>query len=205
MDALMAFSKEMQEAQIPKVAYLCEIGSRNLLTRFVPGLERIKLHLMCKSMYGFHEVANQEGCIVNFGPTDTRRFLVVLVYGLKIATILTKIGAHVTCGMGSMVPDFSDGCNVAALILDTPGFLDYQIPREILESFPAKEMKVSRISINDTSEAQKWLRDFLEPQCQNKRVFYEKFKSKRVIYKKGSQFEAWICDKCKSEQHNELQ
>jgi len=107
--------------------------------------------------------------------------------------------------MGSMVPDFSDDCNFVALILDTPRFLDFEIPRTTLESLPVEERKVLRISNVDTFEAQKWLKDFLEPRCQNQREFYDKFKLNKVIYKRGNKSIAWICDKCKLEQYNELQ
>jgi len=201
IDDLMAFSVEMKSSKIPKVAYLSEIGNCNLLTRLVPGLDRIKLHLMCESIHGFHPVAYQEGCVVNFGTKDTRRFLGMIVNGLKIVTMLTKIGAHVACGMGAMVPDFSDGFNFAALILDTPGFLDYRIPTVTLESLPVEARNVLRLSIDDTSKAQRWLRSFLEPKCQNKTEFYEKFKLTKVKYKGslGGSI-AWICDRCCAKQ-----
>jgi hypothetical protein len=204
IDDLMLFSVEMQKSQIPKLAYLCAFGKRKLLTRLVPNLDRIQLHLMCESIYGFHEVANQEGCVVYFGTEYTKRFLAMVAWGLKVATILTKIGAHVACGMGAMVPDMSDGVTFAALILDTPGFLDYQLPLATLESLPSDVKKHSRISNDDHSEAQRWLQEFLEPKCQNKMDFYKKFRLKKVRYTRAKGCIAWICDECILLHQNEI-
>jgi len=75
IDDLMAFSLDMQKSQIPKLSYLCKFGEKKLLTRFVPNLDRFQLHLMCESIHGFHEVPNQEDCVVYFGTNDTRRLI----------------------------------------------------------------------------------------------------------------------------------
>jgi len=203
IDGLMAFSMEMQQLQIPKLAYLCEIGKRKLLTRLVPDLDKIQLHFMCESIQGFHEVTNQEGCVVNFGTEHTKTFFAMLNWGLKIATTLTKIGAHVACGMGTMVPNFGDG-DFAALILDTPSLLDYQIPSTTLESLPIDLRNQSRKLMSNKLEAQRWLRDFLEPKCQSKREFHEKFKLNKVRYREVSGSIAWICDDCISKHQNEI-
>jgi len=194
----------MQKSQIPKLAYLCELGEKKLLTRFVPDLNRIQLHLMCESIHGFHEVRNQEGCVVNFGTEHTRRFLTMVAWGFKIATLLTKIGAHVACGMGSMVPEFGDGGTFVALILDTPDFLNYQIPAATLESFPSDVKKYSKISTEDQSEAQRWLQEFLEPRCENKKDFYVQFGLKKVRFRGTRRCIAWICDKCFIEHCNDI-
>jgi hypothetical protein len=98
--------------------------------------------------------------------------------------------------MGSMVPDFSDGGTFAALVLDTPGLLDYQIPTTTLESLPSDVKKYSRISRDDQSEAQRWLQEFLEPKCEIKRDFYKQFGLKKVRYTRARGSIAWICDKC---------
>jgi len=90
IDDLMAFSLKMQKSQIPKLAYLCEFGKRKLLTRLVPNLDRMQLHLMCERIHRFHEVANQEGCVVHFGTEHTKKFLAMIAWGLKIATLLIK-------------------------------------------------------------------------------------------------------------------
>ncbi len=174
------------------------------MTRLVPGLDKFQLHLMCESLQGFHEVVSQKGCIVNFGIEHTKMFLAMLTWGLKIATILTKIGAYVACGMGEMVPDFSDVGGFAALILDTFGILEYQIPTTTLESLPMDLRNQSKKSIDSTSMAQQSLHDFLEPQCKSKEEFYEKFQLRKVRYRGASRSIAWICDECISKHQSEI-
>jgi len=58
--------------------------------------------------------------------------------------------------------------------------------------------------MDDLSEAQKWLQEFLEPKCQNKRDFYEQFRLKKVRFMKAKGSIAWICDKCIVEHHSEI-
>lgn len=128
----------------------------------------------------------------------------MVAWGLKIATILTKIGAHTVCGMGAMVPDLSDGVTFAALILDTPGFLDYQIPTITLESLPVDVKEHSRISMDDQFEAQRWFQEFLDSKCQNRRSFYDKFRLKKVCHTRARGSVAWLCDECISLHHNEI-
>lgn len=119
----------------------------------------------------------------------------MLEWGLKIATILTKVGAHLACKMGGMIPNFSDNANFAALILETPSVLDYQISMTILESFLDDGERGPKITIEDRLEAEDWLKDFLNSKCKEKRDFYyEKFKLKKVRYKGDSGLIAWICD-----------
>ncbi|KAG0575577.1 hypothetical protein KC19_5G014000 [Ceratodon purpureus] len=198
LEDLMELSIKMQQSQVPKLAYLFEIGKKKLLTSFVPGLMEFQLHLMCESKDGVHEVVNQLGCRIRFGTDMTRTFVTILVWGLKMATILTKIGAHVAGGMGGMVPDFGEGLQLAGLILDTPGLLD-QMSALCLESLP-EDVKLSpNITNDDRTKAEDWLIEVLEPKCKEKSTFYQMFGLKKVVYKAGSSGKhttAWLCDHC---------
>jgi hypothetical protein len=208
IDDLMELSIKMQEPQVPKLMYLSEIGKKKLLTCFIPGLQEFQLHLMCESRNGIHEVVNQQGCKVNFGTNETRTFVTILVWGLKIATILTKIGAHVAGGMGGMVPNFGEALQLSGLILDTPDLLILdtpdlfdQIPPLCLESLPNDMRRSPKITLDDRSKAQEWVIEFLKPKCKEESTFYHMFKLKKVVYKasSGNQSIAWLCDHCKSD------
>ena len=197
IDDLMAFSVRMQESQVPKLAYLTEIGKRKLLTRVIPGLMECQLHLMCESRDEIHVVEDQQGCRVKFGTHETRTFVTIFSWGLKIATILTKIGAHVAGGMGGMVPDFGEVLQLAGLTLDTPSLLDVDILGLDLESLP-DDVKRRPITIDDRSKAHEWLIEFLERIFKDKSKFYKMFMLKRVRYESvgGKQHIAWICKDC---------
>jgi len=78
--------------------------------------------------------------------------------------------------MGEMVPDFSDVGGFTTLIFDTRGILDYQISTTTFESLLIDLRNESKKAIDNRLESQRWLRDFLEPKCQSKGDFYEKFK-----------------------------
>lgn len=100
------------------------------------------------------KVVNQECCVVNLGTKNTRRFLVILKWGLKIAIILIKIDKQVACGIGGMIPNFRDGANFATLILDTSNFLDYQILSTSFDSVPHDVERVPNTTIVNRSAAQ---------------------------------------------------
>jgi hypothetical protein len=206
IDNLMELSIKMQESQVPKLVYLSEIGKKKLLTSFAPGLQEFQLHLLCESRNGIHEVINQKGCKVNFGTDKTRTFVTIMVWGLKMATILTKIGAHVAGGMGGMVPDFGEALQLSGLILDTPDLMILdtrnrfdQIPPLCLESLPNDVRRNPKITTDDRSKAQEWVIEFLQLKYKDESTFYHMFKLKKVVYKatSGNQSIAWLCDHCK--------
>ncbi|KAG0575596.1 hypothetical protein KC19_5G015200 [Ceratodon purpureus] len=198
IEDLLELSVKMQQSQVPKLPYLSKVGKKKLLTRFVPGLEEFELHLMCESRDGVHEVVDQRGCKVHFGSNMTRTVVTMLVWGLKTATIVTKIGAHVAGGMGGMVPDFGECLQAAGLVLDTPGLLD-QTSALCLKSLPDDVKLSPNITKDDRTKAEEWLIEVLEPKCKEKSTFYKMFGLKKVVYKaqgSGKHSIAWLCDDC---------
>lgn len=128
---LMAFSEEFRQSHVPRLVYFtaCQKNSlRAIVTRMVPGLTNLKMHFMCEHQEGFHMVKDQKGCDVLFGTDATRVFRAILVWGIRIFIVLAKTGAHLTAGMGSIVPNLARDF---MSVLDTPGFLEVRNPPSI--------------------------------------------------------------------------
>jgi hypothetical protein len=183
----MTFSVELQQSQVPKLVYFTashKSSLRSIVTRMVPGLTNLHLHLMCEHHGGFHIVANQKGCGVSFGTDSAKVFLTILTWGLKIFTMLVKIGAHVGAGMGSMVPDLAQDF---MLLLDTPTLLDgtWQLP--IIEPH---NHKYQFIMDTDRRVAEQWLIDFLKEK--NFRELFSLQKAKYIGSVEGSI--VWLCN-----------
>lgn len=183
IDDVMAFSIKMQQSQIPKLTYLIEIGKKTFLTYFIPRLQTFELHLMYKNRDSIHEVEEQQGCKLYFDTKETRIFLTILIWGLKIETILIKIGAHIGARMGRMVQDFTKGIQISGLIFYILGFLPQQIRKITLESLLDDIKKRPKITIDNRSKAEDWLIEFLEGHYKENSNFYDRFKLKNVIYK----------------------
>ncbi|KAG0593016.1 hypothetical protein KC19_1G298500 [Ceratodon purpureus] len=197
IDNLMECLLQLNNSDIPKLPYLMETakrGGKGILLKMVPGLKSYQLQFMCEHRDGFHYVENQPGCEVQIGNDQTRKFGIVMYWGLTISVMLLKVGAHVTAGMGSMVPDWS---RYFALALDSPGLLDLGQPRgDILECLPEELKKEPRISVKDNEEAKALLVQILKKKCPSGDM-QKLFKLTKVVYtsKSGNRGIAWLCDK----------
>jgi hypothetical protein len=192
INKLMTFSVELQQSQVPRRVYFTTTPKKSLkriVTRMVPGLTHLKIHFMCENREGFHIVGDQKGCDVTFGTDATRVFQTILVWGLRIFTILAKVGAHLTAGMGSMIPDLAKDF---MLVIDTPGLLDgWKLPY-VGETIDNKHQRL-RITNDDKRIAEQWLIDFLKG-----KNLYGSFSLRKAMYKKrigGCQGTiAWLCN-----------
>jgi len=192
IDKLMTFSVELQQSQVPRLVYFTTTPKNSLkriVTRMVPGLANLKMHFMCENRGGFHIVDDQKGCDVLFGTDATREFLTILVWGLRIFTILAKVGAHLTAGMGSMIPDLAKDF---MLVIDTPGLLDgWKLPY-VGETIDNKHQRL-RITNDDKRIAEQWLIDFLKG-----KNLYGSFSLRKAMYKNSMGGRhgsiAWLCN-----------
>jgi len=162
---------------------------KRIVTRMVPGLTNLKVHLMCENRGGFHIVDDQKGCDVTFGTDTTRVFQTILVWGLRIFTILAKVGAHLTAGMGTMIPDLAKDF---MLVVDTPGLLDgWELPY-VDETIDCKHQRL-RITDGDKRIAEQWLINFLKG-----KNLYGSFSLRKAMYKNNiggcNGSIAWLCN-----------
>ena len=192
IDKLMTFSVELQQSQVPRLVYFTTTPKKSLkriVTRMVPGLTNLKMHFMCENRGGFHIVDDQKGCDVTFGTNATRVFQTILVWGLRIFTILAKVGAHLTAGMGAMIPDLAKDF---MLVIDTPGLLDgWELPY-VDETIDCKHQRLT-IADDDKRIAEQWLIDFLKG-----KNLYGSFSLRKAIYKNSMGGRhgsiAWLCN-----------
>jgi hypothetical protein len=192
INKLMTFSVELQQSQVPRLVYFTTNPKKSLkhiVTCMVPGITHLKIHFMCENREGFHIVGDQKGCDVTFGTDATRVFQTILVWGLRIFTILAKVGAHLTAGMGSMIPDLAKDF---MLVIDTPGLLDgWKLPY-VDETIDNKHQRL-RITDDDKRIAEQWLIDFLKG-----KNLYGSFSLRKAMYKNriggchGTI--AWLCN-----------
>ncbi|KAG0586746.1 hypothetical protein KC19_2G113800 [Ceratodon purpureus] len=198
IDSLMECLSHLDNSNIPKLPYIMEsagMSGKRILLKMVPGLKSYQLHFMCEHRDGFHIVENQSGCEVDIGNDQTRRFGIVMYWGITISVMLLKVGAHVTAGMGSMVPDLT---REFATILDTPGLLDLAQPRgDILECLPEELKKQPYINLQDNEEARAWLVQILGKKCPPGGI-QRMFKLTQMVHTTKSDQKggiAWVCDK----------
>ena len=202
IDKLMTFSVELQQSQVPRLVYFTTTPKKSLkriVTRMVPGLTNLKMHFMCENRGGFHIVDDQKGCDVTLGTDATRVFQTILVWGLRIFTILAKVGAHLTAGMGTMIPDLAKDF---MLVVDTPGLLDgWELPC-VDKTIDCKHQRL-RITDDDKHIAEQWLIEFLKG-----KNLYDSFSLQKAMYKNsiggrhGSI--AWLCNEHIKEGHSLL-
>ncbi|KAG0631928.1 hypothetical protein M758_1G291000 [Ceratodon purpureus] len=196
IDNLMECFLQLNNSNIPKLPFFTKSagrGGKRILLKMVPGLKSYELQFMCEHRDGFHIVKDQPGCEVEIGNDQTRKFGIVMYWGLTMSVILLKVGAHVTAGMGSMVPDLT---REFATILDSPGLLDLAQPRgDILDCLPEELKKQPHINLQDNEEAKAWLVQILGKKCPGgiqrlfkltSMVYTSKFNQKGGI--------AWLCD-----------
>ncbi|KAG0591028.1 hypothetical protein KC19_1G143600 [Ceratodon purpureus] len=199
IDNLMECLLQLNNSNIPKLPYIMEsagMSGKRILLKMVPGLKSYQLQFMCEHKGGFHIVQNQPGCEVEIGNDQTRLFGIVMYWGLTISVMLLKVGAHLTAGMGSMVPDLT---REFATILDTPGLLDLAQPRgDILECLPKELKNEPHISLQDNEEAKAWLVQILGKKCPPGGI-QRMFKLTQMVYTSNSNQKgrgiAWVCDK----------
>jgi hypothetical protein len=193
IDRLMTFSVELQQSQVPRFVYFTTTSKKSLkriVTRMVPGLINLKIHFMCENRGGFHIVDDQKGCDVTFGTNATRVFQTILVWGLRIFTILAKVGAHLTAGMGTMIPDLTKDF---MLVVDTPGLLDgWELP--FVDEIVDRNLQKLRTMDYDKRIAEQWLINFLKG-----KNLYSSFSLQKAMYKNSigecDRSIAWLCNK----------
>ena len=160
INKLMTLPVELQQSQVPRLVYFTTTPNKSLkriVTQMKLGLTNLKMHFMCENCGGFHIVDDQKGCDVTFGIDATRVFQTVLVWGLRIFTILAKVGTHFMRGMGTMIPDLAKDF---LLVVNTLGLLDgWKLPY-VDETID----KLQRLTImdDDKRRVDQWLINFLK-------------------------------------------
>jgi hypothetical protein len=81
---------------------------RNVLDCLVglaPGIDSTQLHLMCEHQGEIHKVNEAKGCILKLANDTFLKICPFAVWGLRIFTIMLKVGGQVGVNLGTMVPN----------------------------------------------------------------------------------------------------
>ncbi|CAK9869218.1 unnamed protein product [Sphagnum jensenii] len=202
LDNSINLSLQLQQRQVPCNVYFTTMGSsgqRKLIVKMLPGIQLVRLHLLCEHIEGIHVVKNQKGEEITLIDPKMQKWVPYLVTGLTIFSLLLKVGAHVVAGIGDMIPNFGKGLSLA---LDTNALQDY-FPsdgiQKILEheSFEGKRSLIEQgTALNKAQEknsVEQWLVHFLK---EKKKSISESFGLTRVKYhKKNNQgpLIRWVC------------
>jgi len=160
---------------------------QRLVTKFVPGMKALRLHLLCEYKTHVHKVEGKHGCEVFLQEKEWEEIHGLVVEGLKWVFLAIKVGAHITMGIGNLMPNPSNA--YAKAVSDSVGShlpIDWATvtPQELVMDAASAVRTVQKES------AEQWLVDFLE----NKSILKE-FGLQRVIYKDEQPAEVgWICE-----------
>ncbi len=140
VDTFMEFTVQLKQRDIPRLAYFVQKNNQmptfgTLVTSFIPGIKCAKLHLMCEHIDGIHDVKDQEGFEVMLASETFQKVQPLLDKGLQILSILLKVGAQLTIGLASQVPDLNIGLIFGGASLIIPD----QLPMTISSSITSEK------------------------------------------------------------------
>jgi hypothetical protein len=160
---------------------------QSLVTKFVPGMKALRLHLLCEYKTHVHKVQGKHGCEVILQEKEWEEIHGLVVKGLKWVFLAIKMGAHITMGIGDLVPNPSKA--YAKAVSDSVGS---HLPIDWATVTP-EELEMDAASAVRTAQkesAEQWLVDFLKDKC-----ILKKFGLQRVRYKDEQTEEVgWICE-----------
>ncbi|ONI13581.1 hypothetical protein PRUPE_4G231800 [Prunus persica] len=201
---LVTYNVQIEERKVPNMFYFVrtENYSRRLVTTMIPGMNALRLHMLCEFRREMHVVEDQVGC--EMMQVDNRTVKSLAPYTTKFMKLLTfalKIGAHLAAGMGEMIPDLSrEVAHLAdsSLLYGAAGAVAAgavgaaAIGRAEGRN-RSRAAESSRDIQQDQRTAQQWVLDFLrDRRCSTGKDIAEKFGLWRVRYRDDGQI-AWIC------------
>jgi hypothetical protein len=120
MDYLMNYNIQLEERKVPQLFYFVSLDNRSkhLVTRILPGMRSLRVHMLCEFRREMHVVEDQVGCdLVRVDNQAVKSLLPYMSKFMKLLTFALKIGAHFIVGMGEMIPDLS---REVVHLLDSP-------------------------------------------------------------------------------------
>lgn len=202
---LVTYNVQIDERKVPNMFYFVrtENYSRRLITNMVPGMNALRLHMLCEFRREMHVVEDQMGC--EMMQVDNRTVKSLAPYTTKFMKLLTfalKIGAHLAVGMGEMIPDLSrEVAHLAdsSLLYGATGagagaaVAAGAVGAAAIGRSRSRAAESSRDIQQDLRTAQQWVLDFLrDRRCSTGKDIAEKFGLWRVRYRDDGQI-AWIC------------
>jgi hypothetical protein len=169
VDGIMNLILQLDQRQVPCNFYFTTPGTkrnRQLIMKVLSGMEIVHLHLLCEHIDGIHVVEKQNGVEIKLSPSVTREKINCLIMAsLTVLSLLVKVGAHVTAGIGNMIPDIG---HIIALTCDTKCLNDY-LPdskgsnhQSIITNLPTSSDALMAMQGDGKKAAEQWLVNLLK-------------------------------------------
>ncbi|CAM6049456.1 unnamed protein product [Sphagnum compactum] len=201
VDGIMNLILQLDQRQVPCNFYFTTPGTkrnRQLIMELLSGMEIVHLHLLCEHVDGIHVVERQKGVEIKLSPSITREKINRLIMAsLTVLSLLVKVGAHVTAGIGNMIPNIGQ---FVALTCDTQSLNDY-LPdskgsnhQAIIKNLPTSSDAQMAMQGNGKKAAEQWLVNLLKG-----KEILDLFSLKRVKYVKIRDCNEgypirWVCE-----------
>ncbi|KAJ3680929.1 hypothetical protein LUZ60_015418 [Juncus effusus] len=170
VEYVVNYHTQLEERKVPHMFYFVQLDSsseRRLVTRIVPGMRTLRLHMLCEFRREMHVVDGQLGCNLIQVDNHTVQCLLPYLNGfMKLVTLALKIGVHFVAGMGEMIPDLTR--EVARLLEPSVSTLYGATAITATALGAARAFGRSRnrneIGEDHVRSARQWLIDFLKSQ-----------------------------------------
>jgi hypothetical protein len=199
VDGIMNLILQLDQRQVPCNFYFTTPGTernRQLIMKLLSGMEIVHLHLLCEHVDGIHVVERQKGVEIKLSTSATReRINRLIMASLTVLSLLIKVGAHVTAGIGNMIPNIGQ---IVALTCDTQSLNDY-LPDSKGRNHQSTNLPTSSDALmamqgDGKKVAEQWLVNLLKG-----KEILELFNLRRVKYVKIKNCSEgypiwWVCD-----------
>ncbi|XP_020165528.1 protein TORNADO 1 [Aegilops tauschii subsp. strangulata] len=197
MDYVMNYSIQLEDRKVPQMFYLVSLDNRSkkLVTRILPGMRSLRVHMLCEFRREMHVVEDQIGCdLIQVDNQAVQSLLPYMSKFMKLLTFALKIGAHFIVGMGEMIPDLS---REVVHLLDSSAM--YGAASVGALGAAAMYGRARNSGANDMGEdmkaARQWLVDFLRGQgVLTGMDIAQRFGLWRVRYRDDGHI-GWVCRK----------
>ncbi|CAM6055656.1 unnamed protein product [Sphagnum tenellum] len=199
VDEIMNLILQLDQRQVPCNFYFTTPGTernRQLIMKLLSGMEIVHLHLLCEHVDGIHVVEKQKGVEIKLSTSTTReKFNRLIMASLIILSLLVKVGAHVTAGIGNMIPDIG---HIIALTCDTKCLNDYLVDSKGSNhqstNLPTSTDALMATQGDGKKAAEQWLVNLLKG-----KEILDLFSLRRVKYVKIKNCSEgypirWVCD-----------
>ncbi|KAM0823016.1 hypothetical protein ACQ4PT_071148 [Festuca glaucescens] len=201
MDYIMNYSIQLEDRKVPQMFYLVSLDNRSkkLVTRILPGMRSLRVHMLCEFRREMHVVEDQVGCdMIQVDNQAVQSLLPYMSKFMKLLTFALKIGAHFIVGMGEMIPDLS---REVVHLMDSSAMYGAATSAASLGALGAAAMygRTRNSGASDMGEdmkaARQWLLDFLRGQgILSGMDIAQRFGLWRVMYRDDGHI-AWVCRK----------
>ncbi len=178
------------QRQVPRIVlFTAQDASfkQKLITKLIPGMKALQLHLLCEYKGQEHIVEGQAGCQVILQDENWKKVHELVVEGLKWVSLAAKVGAHIAMGLGNMVPNPNLEYGKAVVALGEGVLKDPPIDMATVRRGKLVRDEASASRTAESMSAEQWLVNFLKD-----KDILNKFGLQRVVYEDTGEL-GWIC------------